>query len=235
MTAAVGNRAILVASATNGVCEVQAGEESPNSTGQCAGQFPGGAPQPEPRQVFVFRFPSPNYGYTLLARPVQPEVTVGLVATYELGDAVRAINAAIELDIREAPLREWAIRVPADYSVVAVGGSEVADHVAEGAVENGARLLRIHFARAVEGRQLLQLRLEMTRSAAAGSVRAASSGAHASSPSSRGRRRPRTWPSASGRHGRWCCSASQHTPRPCGKWRSSITSSPCARPIWHRA
>ncbi|HUR58205.1 MAG TPA: hypothetical protein VM029_10880, partial [Opitutaceae bacterium] len=131
-------------------------------------QFPGAAIEKEARQVFVYRFPSASYAYRVLATQIQPEVGVSLIATYELADTARVINASIELDVREAPLRDWTLRIPEDYTVVAVSGADVSDHVAESAAANGTRALRILFGRAIEGRQLLQLRLEKNQSAAAG-------------------------------------------------------------------
>ena len=131
-------------------------------------QWPGAAIEAEARQVFVHRFPSAAYAYRVLATQVQPEVSVSLIATHELGEAARVIEAAIEIDVREAPLRDWTLRVPADYSVVALTGAEVADHVVESAAEGGRRAVRVIFRRAVEGRQLIALRLEKNQPAAAG-------------------------------------------------------------------
>ncbi len=131
-------------------------------------QFPGAALEAGARQVFVYRFPSASYGYRVLAAQIQPEIGVSAIATYELAETARVIAAAIELDLREAPLRDWTLRIPADYTVVAVTGSDVADHVAETEATEGMRALRILFGRAIEGRQLLHVRLEKNQPAAAG-------------------------------------------------------------------
>ncbi len=130
-------------------------------------QFPGDPVESGARQVFVYRFASADYSYRIGAEQIVPEVNVSQVATYEIAESVRAIDADIELDIREAPLREWSMTIPADYSVVAVTGNEVADYVPE-APAGGARKLRVIFADAVDGRQLLHLRLEKNETAAAG-------------------------------------------------------------------
>jgi hypothetical protein len=131
-------------------------------------QFPGAAIEKEARQVFVYRFPSASYGYRVLATQIQPEVGVSAIAIYELTDTARVIQASVELDVREATLREWSLRVPEDYTVVTVTGSDVADYVVESEAANGTRALRVLFGRAIEGRQLLQLRLEKNQPAAAG-------------------------------------------------------------------
>jgi hypothetical protein len=131
-------------------------------------QFPGEVPESGVRQIFVFRFPSASYGYRVQATQVQPEVAVSAITTYELAENARVINAALELDVREAPLRDWSLRIPADYTVVAVNGGDVADYVVESESANATRVLRLLFRREVEGRQLIELRLEKNQPAAAG-------------------------------------------------------------------
>jgi hypothetical protein len=130
-------------------------------------QFPGAALE-HARQVFVYRFPSETYGYRIAATEIQPEVGVSEVATYELSETDRVINASVELDVREAPLRDWSVQVPDDFTVASVEGTGVADYAAEAAASGGYRTLKVIFAHAVEGRQLLQLRLERNQPAAAG-------------------------------------------------------------------
>ena len=131
-------------------------------------QFPGDAVENGTRQVFVYRFPSAIYSYRVVANQILPEVGVSQIALYQLGDTDRVITADLELDIREAPLREWSLGVPEDYAVVAASGGNVADYVAETATKNGSRVLKILFNNAVDGRQLIRLRLEKNQAAAAG-------------------------------------------------------------------
>jgi hypothetical protein len=130
-------------------------------------QFPA-APIEHARQVFVYRFPSEAYGYRVVATEIQPEVGVSEVATYEFSETDRVINASVELDVREAPLRDWSARIPDDFTVASVEGTGVADYAAETDASGGYRTLKVIFAHAVEGRQLLQLRLEKNQPAAAG-------------------------------------------------------------------
>jgi len=131
-------------------------------------QFPGQAAEAGARQIFVYRFPSATYDYHVVASQIQPEVGISEIATYELAETDRALNASLELDIREAPLRDWSLQIPEDYTVVAVTGSEVSDYLAETQTADGYRALKILFSKAIEGRQLLQLRLEKNQSAGAG-------------------------------------------------------------------
>ncbi|MDF3058925.1 MAG: hypothetical protein K0R17_3140 [Rariglobus sp.] len=131
-------------------------------------QFPGGAVETGARQVFVYRFPSAEHGYRVLASQILPEVGVSAVVTYELAETDRIINADLELDVREAPLRDWSLEVPEDYAVVTVQGAGVADYAVESAVREGRRTLKVLFEKAVEGRQLVRLRLEKNQAAGAG-------------------------------------------------------------------
>ncbi|ACB73614.1 LysM peptidoglycan-binding domain-containing protein [Opitutus terrae] len=134
-------------------------------------QFPGAGVEEGARQVFVYRFPAASYGYRVVANQVQAEVSVSQLVTYELTDTDRVINAELELDVREAPLREWSLLIPDGYAVVSIAGNEVTDHALESEAHDGQRKLKVLFARAVEGRQLLQLRLEKNQPAGAGEWR----------------------------------------------------------------
>lgn len=131
-------------------------------------QFPGATIEGDARQVFVYRFPSASYSYRILASQIQSEISVSQVVTYELTETDRILNADLELDIREAPLRDWSLLIPAGYAAVAINGSEVVDYAVESEVKDGYRMLKILFGSAVEGRQLLQLRLEKNQPAGAG-------------------------------------------------------------------
>ena len=122
------------------------------------GEFPGQSI--EARQQFVYRFPTNDYGLTIEAAQITPEVTIAETLVYELGESDRSIQADIELDIREAALREWELTIPADYSVVSVSGAKVGDYVVATEESEGSRVLRVIFSEEVVGRQLVSLYLE---------------------------------------------------------------------------
>ena len=86
---------------------------------------------------------------------------------YQVAEADRVIKADVELDIREAPIREFDFGIPADYSVVAVSGASVADYITATEVTDGRRNLKVMFAEDVTGRQLVVLHLEKSEAAAA--------------------------------------------------------------------
>lgn len=130
-------------------------------------QFPGGVDE-KLRQVFVYRFPSADFGYTVNANQVLPEIGLTEVTVYELAESDRRITAELELDVREAPLREWEIEIPSDHAVASVTGAEVADYVVASEAKAGRRVLKILFKQAISNRQLVSVRLEKNESAKSG-------------------------------------------------------------------
>ncbi len=129
-------------------------------------QFPG--PAIEARQVFVYRFPAAENSFSVAADRIQPEINVAELVLYELAETDRVIRGDIELDIREAPIREWDFVVPSDYSVVSVTGASVADYISASEEVDGRRNLKVVFNQDVIGRQLVTLQLEKSEAAAAG-------------------------------------------------------------------
>ena len=127
-------------------------------------QFPGDPI--EVRQIFVYRFPAADYAFTVAADRIQPEVNISELVLYQLTETDRVIKADIELDIREAPIREWSFGIPSDYSVVSVTGASVADYIAASEVADGRRNLKVIFGQDVSGRQLVTLHLEKSEAAA---------------------------------------------------------------------
>jgi hypothetical protein len=129
-------------------------------------QFPG--EELQSRQLFVYRFPSADYGFTVVADRVQPEVSITQLVLYQLSESDRVITADIELDIREAAIREWNLSIPSDYSIVSVVGASVADYMASSEATDAIRNLKILFSQDVQGRQLVGLRLEKNEVASTG-------------------------------------------------------------------
>ena len=127
-------------------------------------QFPG--TPIEARQMFVYRFPASGHAFTVAADRIQPEVSVSEVVLYQLAESDRMIKADIELDVREAPIREWDFDIPSDYSVVSVTGASVSDYIAASEVAEGRRNLKAIFGQDVAGRQLVTLHLEKNEAAA---------------------------------------------------------------------
>ena len=117
------------------------------------------------RQTFVYRFPSAAYAFTVITDRIAPEVSVSEQIVYQVTETDRVINADIELDIRQAPIREWDVMVPTDYSVVSVSGASVADYIVASEASDGKRNLKIVFSSDMSGRQLIMLHLEKSQQA----------------------------------------------------------------------
>jgi len=130
----------------------------------------GGSPRfgrsSQARQVFVYRFPAANHEFKVAVDRIQPEVNVSQLVLYQLAETDRVIQADIELDIREAPIREWDFGVPSDYSVVSVTGASVADYIVSSEIVDASRNLKVLFGQDVTGRQLVNLHLEKNEAAA---------------------------------------------------------------------
>jgi hypothetical protein len=129
-------------------------------------QFPGEGLKA--RQIFVYRFPSSDYGFTIAADRVQPEISVTQLVLYQLSESDRVILADVELDIREAAIRDWSFNVPEDYSIVSVTGASLADYMASTETVNGQRNVKLLFGADTLGRQLIGLRLEKNEAATTG-------------------------------------------------------------------
>ena len=129
-------------------------------------QFPGN--KSDASQVFVYRFPAADHQFSIAADRIQAEVNISQLILYELSETDRVIRADVELDIREAPVRQWDFGIPDDYSVVAVSGAGVADHLTSTESVDGQRNLKVIFQEDVTGRQLVSLQLEKNQQANAG-------------------------------------------------------------------
>jgi len=131
-------------------------------------QMAPGEPPAGVRQIFLYRFPSAQHSYTVSARQILPEVAVSQTTIYQMTETDRVITGRIELDISKAPLREWSLRIPEDYSVGSISGAAVADYIHSAEPEGGTRALKVLFTQAVADRQLIEFRLERNIAATAG-------------------------------------------------------------------
>jgi hypothetical protein len=109
-------------------------------------------------QRFAYRFSGADFALRLQADQILPEVTVSELFAYHLGETEQSIDSEIELDIREAPLRELQLRVPKGYAVAKLLVAGLSDYFLHD-VDDAAEL-RLVYAQPVSGRQVVQLRLE---------------------------------------------------------------------------
>ncbi len=115
-------------------------------------------------KAFFYTYAGSRYRLRLLADDIVPAYDVAghLVARIKEDDLL--LEAELELDVRDAPVRQLEIAVPAGLVVVAVDGNQVEDyHVPEEAATDEPATIRVVFKGPVIGRTLLHLRLELGR------------------------------------------------------------------------
>jgi len=115
-------------------------------------------------QKFAYRFSSPDFALRIQADQILPEVGVSQVLAYNLGENELAIDAEIELDVRDAPLRELLLNVPRGYAIARINVAGLSDYFLRDLPDGTAAELRLVYGQPVLGRQVVQLRLERNQS-----------------------------------------------------------------------
>lgn len=118
------------------------------------------------KQRFVYRFSGANNTLRIQADNVLPEISVSYLIAYHLAESETAIDAEVELDIREAPVRELSLNVPKGYALARLAAAGMSDYFLKD--QDTDAQLRIIYGAPVSGRQIVQLRLE--RNTALGAV-----------------------------------------------------------------
>ncbi|HKS37742.1 MAG TPA: hypothetical protein VJW76_11170, partial [Verrucomicrobiae bacterium] len=111
-------------------------------------------------QRFAYRFSGADFLLRIQADQILPELSVSQVLAYQLGANELAIDAEIELDIREAPLRELLLHVPKRYAIARLNAPGMSDYFSSEPEDQPGAELRLVYGQPVSGRQVIQLRLE---------------------------------------------------------------------------
>jgi hypothetical protein len=111
-------------------------------------------------QRFAFRFSGPDYQLRLQADNILPELSVSHLLAYHLGETELDIDDELELEIREAPLRELLLRIPKGYAIARLNASGLNDYFVSEPADQPLAELRLVYGQPVSGRQVVQLRLE---------------------------------------------------------------------------
>lgn len=114
-------------------------------------------------QAFVYRISSSDSSYTVHADNVLPETAVSQVAVCTLGEHDYTLDAELDVEVREAPLRELILHVPSGYAVASATAADLVDHVLSPGKSGAPAELRLAFGKPVSGRVLVKLRLEKNR------------------------------------------------------------------------
>jgi hypothetical protein len=115
-------------------------------------------------KAFFYTHAGSRYRLRLAVDDMAPtyEVAGRLVAKVKEDDLV--VDAELELDVRDAPVRQLEIAAPAGLVVAAVDGNQVGDyHLPDAAAAGQPGAIRVLFKAPVIGRTLLHLRLELGR------------------------------------------------------------------------
>ena len=111
-------------------------------------------------QRFAYQFSSPDFALKIQADQILPEVAVSQLLAYNLGENELAVDAEIELDIRDAPLRELVLNVPRGYAIASISASGMSDYFLREPEGEANAELRLVYGQPVSDRQVIQLRLE---------------------------------------------------------------------------
>jgi hypothetical protein len=111
-------------------------------------------------QRFAFRFSGADFALRIQADQILSEVTTSQVLGYHLGESELAIDAEIELEVREAPLRELDLRVPKGYAAARLTAPGLSDYFLRESPDQPDADLRLIFGQPISGRQVIQARLE---------------------------------------------------------------------------
>jgi hypothetical protein len=112
------------------------------------------------KQRFAYRFSGADFALRIQADQILPELAVSQVLAYRLGENELTIDAELEIDIREAPLRELVLRVPKGYAIARLTAAGLTDYFLHETDDQPEAELRLVYTQPVSGRHVVQLRLE---------------------------------------------------------------------------
>lgn len=141
----------------------------------------GGLTQVEPQAVQWGTLTPPKrglYAYMFANMPFRMKLSADNIVTslhaqdqlvLSLSESDAALEAAVDLEVRDAPAREVEFKVSKGWTAASVSGRNVADYDVRD--RDGTRWITVYFKQEVSGRALIQLRLEKTLPADAAAFR----------------------------------------------------------------
>ncbi len=114
-------------------------------------------------QRFAYRFSGSEFALRIQADQVLPELNISEIVAYRLGENEQTIDADLELEIREAPLRELLLHIPKGYAIAKLNASGLSDYFQHDLDDQSQVEVRLVYSQPVSGRQLIQLRLERNK------------------------------------------------------------------------
>ncbi|NIS51689.1 MAG: hypothetical protein GWN67_11375 [Phycisphaerae bacterium] len=126
---------------------------------QAGGQRNRSIPQ---SKVFFYTYAGRHYRLGLSVDDIVPSYDVAGRFVVKVKEDDLIVDAELELDVRDAPVRQLEVVVPAGMVVVSVDGNQVEDyHLSEMQEANEITTVRTVFVKPVIGRTLIHLRLEL--------------------------------------------------------------------------
>jgi hypothetical protein len=119
--------------------------------------------RPIPRsKAFFYTYAGRHYQLRLAVDDIVSSYDVVGRFVLKIKEDDLVVDAELELDVRDAPIRQLELVVPAGMMVVSVDGKQVEDyHLPEMPEANEVTTIRTVFAKPVIGRTLIHLRLEL--------------------------------------------------------------------------
>lgn len=114
----------------------------------------------EGNQRFAYRFAGADFALHFQADQILPEIGVAEILGYHVAENELDIDANLELDIREAPLRELMIDIPKGFAVARLNAEGLGDYFLTEPPGTDHAELRLVYGQPISDRQLVQLRLE---------------------------------------------------------------------------
>ena len=112
------------------------------------------------RGLYAYMFASMPFSMELAADHIVTSLHAQDQLVLALGENDVALDAKIDLEVRDAPARDVEIEAPGDWNITGVNGQNVADHDVRDA--DGSRWIKVYFKRAVDSRALVEVHLEKT-------------------------------------------------------------------------
>ena len=113
----------------------------------------------ENRQAFGFVYAGTDYELSIRAEDILSEISVSTLSLYHLSSSEMTIDVEMNLDIREAPLREFSIDLPKGFSVVGIEQNYLSDYSLLKRAD-GEQQIKMLFGSPILGRQVLKIELE---------------------------------------------------------------------------
>jgi hypothetical protein len=121
------------------------------------------ASRPTPaRSLYAYQYASTPYTLNINADDIVTTFTVDSRLVLALADNELALDASIEIDVKDAPAREIQIETEADaeWTVTSITGQHVSEADTDVRDEDGRRIIYVPFRQAVNGTALVSVRME---------------------------------------------------------------------------